>query len=219
MLVSLLILHNLHALPLFLLLLLTVDEEPPPRQEQPQWAKIKKDAHLLCKATARGAEEHPLAGCSRFEATQVGCLAVFASKSSGKKLMDCYLVVSLAQRLPHTPRSRLPRPLCVQLKRSIFACATRARFQAGATLVLRLQLMKLLQVHLCDPHTPRSQANIFTTFLQKFLLRKMLELIAKYMHKICMHFATIMMVFKTLFPFPLSYLCCPPIKAVDRRTY
>lgn len=45
-LVSLLILHNLHALPLFLLLLpLTVDEEPPQQeqqQKQPQKVGEKK---------------------------------------------------------------------------------------------------------------------------------------------------------------------------------
>lgn len=55
--------------------------------------------------------------------------------------------------------------------------------------MLRLQLMKLLQVHLChtqvgNPYT--RQANIFTTFLRKFLQSlqgKVLELIAEYMHK------------------------------------
>lgn len=131
-LVSLLILHNLQALPLFLLLarllllLLTVDEEPPQleqQQQQKQPQKVgEKSAHLLCKATALGAARRREDRGGRVPRWLPGlrllklAASQFLPKSSGKKLMDCYLVVSLA----HHPLLPLPRPLCVQLKRGIF---------------------------------------------------------------------------------------------------
>lgn len=206
-LVSLLILHNLHALPLFLLLppllllLLTVDEEPPQldqqqQQKQPQKVGKKKRPFtmqsncLRCrkeKGSQRG-ESSSLA--ARFEATQVGCLAVFAQVEWQKVngLLSCGF---LGASPPSSPLAEAS--LCAIKTRHIrFAYSRREGMgeeREGRTLVLRLQLMKLLQVHLCrtqvgDPHT--QQANIFTTFLRKFLQSlqgKVLELTAECMHK------------------------------------
>lgn len=128
-LVSLLILYNLHALPLFLLLppllllLLTVDEEPPQQEQQQQQKQPQKVGEkkrpftmqsncLRCrKEKGRAPRWLPGLRLLKLAASQ------FLPKSSGKKLMDCYLVVSLAH---HPLLLPLPRPLCVQLKCGIF---------------------------------------------------------------------------------------------------
>lgn len=86
-----------------------------------KWAK--KSAHLLCKATALGAARRREDREGRVPRWLPGlrllklAASQFLPKSSGKKLMDCYLVVSLAH---HPLLLPLPRPLCVQLKRGIF---------------------------------------------------------------------------------------------------